>query len=117
NERYAYPRLQYSSFSEALDYITKNSEESLPVVKGDGGSYWESFNTQAARIAALGRQNEVRALSAEKISTVSSIANPRFVPVKAELQELWKKIVLMDEHTWNSSRSVSQPQHRQTIEI
>jgi alpha-mannosidase len=114
--QYAFPRLQYSSFPEALDHITGGPTKELPVVRGDGGSFWESFNTQAAKYAALGRQNEARALSAEKIATVSAIANPRVAPATGELKELWKDIVLMDEHTWDSSRSVSHPLSRQTVE-
>jgi len=116
NKRYAYPALQYSSFPEALDYIVGPLQERLPVVRGDGGSFWESFNTADARYAALQRENEARALSAEKVSTLSAMIDPRVVSDGSELRRLWKSLVLMDEHTWNSSRSVSQPRHRQTIE-
>jgi alpha-mannosidase len=116
NKRYAYPVLRYSSFPEALDYIVGSSQDRLPVVRGDGGSFWESFNTADARFAALERENEARALSAEKISTLSAVVDPAVVPDGSELRRVWKNLVLMDEHTWNSSRSVSQPRNRQTIE-
>ena len=116
NSKYAYPSLKYSCFPEALDYIVKDSQDSLPVVRGDGGSFWESFNTADAKYAALERENEARALSAEKISTVSAVVDPSSVPDQHGLQDMWRDLVLMDEHTWNSSRSVSQPRNRQTIE-
>lgn len=116
NSKYAYPRLAYSSFTEALDHIVGKSKDSLPVVRGDGGSFWESFNTADARYAALERENEARALSAEKISTLGTMVDPRVVPNQGDMQSLWKNLVLMDEHTWNSSQSVSQPRNLQTIE-
>jgi alpha-mannosidase len=116
NSKYVYPRLDYSSFSEALGHIVGNSQDSLPVIRGDGGSFWESFNTADAKYVALERENEARALSAEKLSTISTVVDARVVPNQHDLHEMWKDIVLMDEHTWNSSRSVSQPRNRQTVE-
>jgi alpha-mannosidase len=116
NKTHAYPRLRYSSFPEALDYIVGNSQESLPVVRGDGGSFWESFNTADSKYVALERENEARALSAEKISTLSAVVDPRVVPDQHGLHDMWRDLVLMDEHTWDSFRSVSQPHSRQSVE-
>ena len=72
NKIYAYPHLKYSGFAEAIGYIAGQFGDSLPVVRGDGGPYWEDGIASTARSAALERETEQRALAAEKFSTLSS---------------------------------------------
>jgi len=66
-----------------------------------------------ARSAALERENEQRALAAEKFSTVSSLVNPRLRPAAQAFKQLWNDMVLYDEHTWGDNRSVSNPQSQE----
>ena len=60
------------------------------------------------------RRNESRAPSAEKLATLSALVNPRVAADKANLDRMWTNIVLMDEHTWNSHESVSDPTSDET---
>ena len=108
NKMYAYPRLQYSGFAEAMGYIAGQFGDSIPVVRGDGGPYWEDGIASTARSAALERENEQRALAAEKFSTLSSLVNPRLRPDAEAIKELWNDMVLYDEHTWGDHRSVTE---------
>ena len=55
NKIYAYPQLKYSGFAEAIGYIAGQFGDSLPVVRGDGGPYWEDGIASTARSAALER--------------------------------------------------------------
>jgi alpha-mannosidase len=102
NQKYAYPKVQYSGFHDALEAIAQQFGGEFPTVSGDGGPYWEDGIAANAREAAMERQNESRAPSAEKLATLSSLVNPRLAADKAALDRMWKNIVLMDEHTWNS---------------
>ena len=90
NKTYAYPHLKYSGFAEAIAYIGGQFGDSIPVVRGDGGPYWEDGIASTARSAALERETEQRALGAEKFSTLSSLVNPRLHPdakaIKATLE-------------------------------
>ncbi|HTS70161.1 MAG TPA: polysaccharide lyase family protein [Terriglobia bacterium] len=115
NKTYAYPRLKYSGFAEAIGYIAGQIGDSIPVIRGDGGPYWEDGIASTARSAALERQNEERALGAEKFSTLSSLVNPRIQPDEAKLHTLWNDMVLYDEHTWGDNRSVSNPLCQEAI--
>lgn len=109
NRQYAYPRMQFSGFAEAMQHIAAQLGDSIPIVRGDGGPFWEFGNASDARYVAMERANEQRALSAEKISTVSTLTDPVVLPDQPKLNRMWRDMVLMDEHTWTADRSVSDP--------
>ena len=113
NARFISPRLVYSGFHKALRAITR-SAGALPVMRGDGGPYWEDGIASDARWAAVERRNEMRALSAEKFATVASLAVPGWRPPRGELARMWRQMFLMDEHTFNSGNSITAPGSRQT---
>ena len=113
NNTYAYPRMKYSGFAEAMAHIAGQFGDSIPVVRGDGGPYWEDGIASTARSAAVERETEQRALAAEKFSTLSSLVNPRLRPDAAALKQLWNDMVLYDEHTWGDYRAESDPQSQE----
>jgi alpha-mannosidase len=110
NKLYAYPRMQFSGFSEALEHITRQLGDAIPVVKGDGGPYWEFGNASDAAYVAIERASEHRAPSAEMFSTISTLVNPVIKPDRTRLDQLWRDMVLVDEHTWTSAVSVWDPE-------
>jgi len=114
NREFAYPKLRYSGFYEALKIIAQEFGDQIPTVSGDGGPYWEDGIASNARYAAVERRNESRATSVEKLATWSALANPRLAADKAALDTMWTNIVMMDEHTWNSHDSVSDPASEET---
>ena len=116
NKIYAYPHLRYSGFAEAIGYIAEQFGDAIPVVRGDGGPYWEDGIISTSRSAALERETEQRALAAEKFSTLSSLVNPRLQPEDETLKRLWHNMVLYDEHTWGADCSVSNPKSQETLE-
>jgi alpha-mannosidase len=115
NRLYAYPRIHFSGVAEALAYIAGQMGNSIPVIRGDGGPYWEDGAGSDAYYTALARQNEYRALSAEKFSVVSSLVNPRLRPELDALRKLWENILLFDEHTWEADRGVSDPESQTSV--
>jgi hypothetical protein len=115
NGIYAYPHLQYSGFAEALAHIARQFGDAIPVVRGDGGPYREGCIVSTARSTAVEREAEQRGLAAEKFSTLSSLVNPSLRPVGEALRRVWNDLVLYDEHTWGTDRSVSNPQSGQTV--
>ncbi|HUZ47220.1 MAG TPA: polysaccharide lyase family protein [Terriglobia bacterium] len=109
NKRYAYPKMQFSGFAEPMERIARQFGDSIPVVRGDGGPYWEFGNASDAAHVAMERTTEQRALSAEKFSTISALVNPRIQPERELLARVWRDMVLLDEHTWTFHASVSDP--------
>jgi hypothetical protein len=114
NKLYAFPHLQYSGFADALRTIARSFGESIPVVRGDGGPYWEYGIVSTARSAAIDRESEQRALAAEEFSTVSGLVDPGTRPEPEVLKRLWNNMVLYGEHTWGADRSVSDPKSEET---
>ncbi|MGB6870863.1 MAG: glycoside hydrolase family 38 C-terminal domain-containing protein [Acidobacteriaceae bacterium] len=116
NALYAYPHIQYSGFHDAMAAIAQQFGDSLPTVRGDGGPYWEDGIGSDARFAALERQNESRAPTAEKLATISTLVNPRLAVRRDDLNAMWANMVLMDEHTWTSWNSVSDPYSDEAVQ-
>src|SRR5262249_39852307 len=98
NATYAYPHVEYSGFHDALGNIAKQVATDIPTIRGDGGPYWEDGIGSDAFYAAMERENESRAPSAEKFATISTLVNPRLAVDRDILNDMWKNMVLMDEH-------------------
>jgi len=111
NKKWAYPHLQYSGFHEALTAVAAEFHGELPTVRGDGGPYWEDGIAADAFYAAMERETEARAPSAEKLATITSLVNSRMAVDKDSFHTMWKDMVLMDEHTWLSAESFSDSQN------
>jgi alpha-mannosidase len=115
NDLYAYPRMQYAGFYEALKNIATPFGNDIPTVRGDGGPYWEDGIASAAGLAAMERQNESRGPSVEQLATVNSLVSPLMGVDKQSLDRMWTNMVLMDEHTWTSHDSVSDPTSEESV--
>jgi hypothetical protein len=109
NTKWAYPRIEYRGFHDALETIREQFGDHIPTYNGDGGPYWELGIGSDAYYIAMERASESRGPSAEKLSTIASLIDPRIAVDKAALDEMWANMILMDEHTWGSAISVSDP--------
>jgi alpha-mannosidase len=110
NTKWAYPRIEYSGFYDALESIRQQFGDNIPTYSGDGGPYWELGIGSDAYFAAMERVSESRGPSAEKLLTIASLINPRIAVDKAALDDMWRNMLLMDEHTWGAANSVIDPE-------
>lgn len=115
NGRFAYPELRFSGFGEAMGQIASEARGKLPVVRGDGGPFWEDGIASDALHAALERENERRAVTAEKLGVIASLIDPRYRPSREALDCLWENVALMDEHTWGWGRSITEPHSEDSV--
>ena len=115
NKVYAYPQLAYSDFGSAIQEIADQLGDSIAVIKGDGGPYWEDGIYSDTQNAILARQDEQRAPSAEKLSTLSSLIHPNVQMERAALDRMWQNLLLFDEHTWGAWQSDSSPESKETV--
>jgi hypothetical protein len=83
NSLYAYPHLEYAGFHQALSSIAADFKGDIPVVRGDGGPYWEDGIAADALYGAIERETEARAPSAEKLATIGALVNPRIAVDKS----------------------------------
>ncbi len=110
NAKWAYPRIEYSGFHDALETIRQQFGDNIPTYSGDGGPYWELGIGSDAYYAGIERVSESRGPSAEKLLTIASLINPRITVDKAALDDMWRNMLLMDEHTWGAANSVIDPE-------
>ncbi|HLJ88336.1 MAG TPA: polysaccharide lyase family protein, partial [Candidatus Angelobacter sp.] len=107
--RYAWPRLEFSNFAEAMKEIETQFAGKIPVYRGDFGPYWEDGFTSGSLPTAIHRGNQQRILSAEKMGVIPSIFEPSLRPDKEFLSSAWKNMLLFDEHTWTFVGATTQP--------
>lgn len=115
NNVYAYPKMQYSGFYDALKNIADQFGDNIPTVRGDGGPYWEDGMAGDAYYSAMERDNESRGPSAEKLQTLSSLVNPNLASNKADIDRMWTHMILWDEHTWTASNSITDPSSLEVV--
>jgi alpha-mannosidase len=113
--RYAWPRLQFANFAEAMSNIEQQFHGKLPVFRGDFGSYWEDGFASDSFHTAMHRQNQQRILTAEKFGSIPAVLDPSLRPDESILALAWKNTLLFDEHTWTYVGATTQPDNQQTI--
>jgi alpha-mannosidase len=114
-KQYAWPRLEYSNFAEAMGEIERQFGSDIPVYRGDLGPYWEDGFGSDSKHTALHRQNQQRILSAEKLATIPALLNSELRPDHRQLAQAWNNMLLFDEHTWTYVGATTQPENVQTV--
>lgn len=113
-KEYAYPKLDFSTFADALADIERQMGADIPVYRGDFGPYWEDGYTADAAATAQHRNNQQRILSAEKMATAPPLMRPSIRPDSGLLASAWKNTLLFDEHTWTYVGATSKPDSDQS---
>jgi alpha-mannosidase len=109
-KEYAYPKLDFSTFADAMQEIEKKSGDTIPVVRGDFGPYWEDGYAADAAATAQHRANQQRILNAETMAAAVTELRPSLRPESGLLEDAWKNTLLLDEHTWTYVGATSQPE-------
>ncbi|HEX5425104.1 MAG TPA: polysaccharide lyase family protein [Candidatus Acidoferrales bacterium] len=106
NTEYAYPKFVITTFPGYFRYIDQKYGAQLDTVVGDGGPYWEDGFGSDAKYTAIDRNNQQRATSAEKLSTVAAFVDPNLAPPRKLIAGMWRSLILYAEHTFDSWDSV-----------
>lgn len=115
NGLYAFPKIIFSTFLDYMKYMEAHYGKSLPVVRGDGGPYWEDGIGTDARNAAVDRIDQQRALSAEKLSTIAALVQKTVSGPIAQIHLMWRDQVLYAEHTFTSWGGYERPRSEETV--
>ena len=115
NREFAFPHIQIATFEDYFQYVEHSFGSSLPVLKGDGGAWWEEMAASNARSAAVARRTKERALAAEKLASLAAAINPD-IPFPASLdRKIWENLLFYTEHTWGASRTWQRPESDQAV--
>ena len=115
NARYEWPRLRFSTIGEYLATVSVLADE-LPVLRGDGGSFWEDMVGAAARATAVQRENQMLLPAAEALAALTAAIDPTLRPDIEAFDRAWECQLIGAEHTWTSSRATQTPFARQSVE-
>lgn len=107
--QYEYPKLVITTFPQYFQYIDKKYGAQLATVVGDGGPYWEDGFGSDAKFTAIDRNNQQRATSAEKLSTIATFVDPNLAPPRELIASMWQDLILYAEHTFDSWNSIYSP--------
>lgn len=107
--KYAWPKLKFTAFKDAMESIEQQFGGNLPVYRGDFGPYWEDGFASDARHTEIHRENQQRILTAEKMGTIPALLNPALRPDVARMDDAWQNMLLFDEHTWTAVSATTQP--------
>ncbi len=108
--QYAWPRMVFTSFKDAMASLEQQFHGDLPVYRGDFGPYWEDGFASDALHTALHRRNQQRILSAEKMAAIPALLDPDLRPDARKLADAWHNMLLFDEHTWTAVSATTQPE-------
>ena len=114
-DRYEYPKVIVGPNAEYFRYMERTYGDNLPVVRGDGGAYWEDGAASSALETALDRRAHETASVADALFALSALRGGKATP-QGRLSALWRNILLYDEHTWGAWCSVSDPDSAQTVQ-
>lgn len=108
NETYAYPQLVPSAVSAFFREVEPLGAR-LPVVRGDGGAYWEDGCGSAAELTALARRAQADLPAAERLEALAALHDPGRRHPAQRFDDAWRALLLWDEHTWGAFLSAREP--------
>ncbi len=114
NAQWAYPKLILGRPEDFFRYIEQHFAAKIPVLRADFGAWWEDGAASSARETAMCRRAEERAVTAEMLHSLAAVLRGEPYP-KWDFDELWRNILLYDEHTWDAASSISAPTSEQTV--
>jgi hypothetical protein len=114
NAEWAYPKMIFAQPEDFYGYILKNYSNNIPVLKTDFGDWWADGAGSAAYETELSRRAEERAVTAEMLHSLASIMTGAEYP-GTNFDGLWENILLFNEHTWGASRSIGEPDSKETV--
>ncbi len=113
--RYEYPQIIPCRFAEYFRYVEEHYGSKLPVVRGDGGGYWEDGAGTDAISTAIYRQDQTRAVAADALAALDAgISRALAFPLELS-RDIWTNVMLYGEHTFVSYRGVGQPEHDEVL--
>jgi alpha-mannosidase len=111
NERYVSPKLIITSTKQFFDDFEASYKNQIPSYSGDYTEYWTDGVSSAARETAWSRSTSDQIKQTEAIWAIKDKAA---FPA-ADFDEVWKNLLLYNEHTWGAFNSVSEPENPKVI--
>jgi hypothetical protein len=120
--RFAFPRLVPGRAEDFFREVERRYGGSLPVRRGDTGTYWEDGAASTAADLALFRRAQLAARAAELLALWDARLEPRDAAAEErarrrgeERRAMWRDLLLFGEQTWGAAASVAEPDAPQSV--
>jgi hypothetical protein len=98
NENYSYPRIIVSNIGEFATKFANSYSKDLPILKGDWTSDWDILYQSDPDLISQHRKIQHQLTSAEKLSTISWILNPKQLPMSESIETAYKSLLQYSGH-------------------
>lgn len=115
NERFDWPRIRYSTISDYFRSVEHLYDE-LPLVTGDGGSFWEDGVGSGAAITAAYRRAQAALPAAEAATMLTTLVDDRMAADRVRFDAAWNALLIGCEHTWTAIHASSRPHAHSTAD-
>lgn len=116
HEQFVWPRVRFSTLTEYFDAVAEHHDD-LPVVTGDGGSFWEDGVGANAPAIARYRRAQDDLVPTETLTALTASVAAELRPDRAALDAAWDALLLGCEHTWSSAHATRRPHSHDTAEM
>lgn len=110
NERFAYPRFVVSNLNRFAEAFMAKYAAGLPVIAGDWTSDWDILHQGEAQSHVTMRQSQARLLTAEKLSTLTWLINPRQQPLGQDIAGAYQGLLMFSGHGSGLEAGLGTPQ-------
>lgn len=114
NQQFAFPRLEFGTFATYFDAVQPLLDD-LPVVRGEGGAYWEEGLGALARETSTYRRVQTALPAAEAAAVLACLADERLDIDRAELSATWDRLLIAADHTWTADNVAALPDSAQSV--
>ncbi len=105
NEHFSSPKLVITSVKQFFNDFESRYKDQIPKLTGDYTEYWTDGVSSAAKETGLSRETSDEL---KQVNTIWAIRNKPAYP-SASFDDVWKNLLLYNEHTWGAYNSVNEP--------
>ncbi|MDP6381123.1 MAG: hypothetical protein QF662_07235, partial [Phycisphaerae bacterium] len=99
NERWAYPKLIFSTNQEVFGYMEREYGDQIPTVAGDISDWWVRGTLCYPIQTALDRSTQRRLVEAETLASMARLWNPAFEYPAEKIASAYQDTIIWKEHT------------------
>src|SRR5690554_2929301 len=108
NDKFASPKLRSSLFHEFMDYIVKNYDSQLPVIRAAYPDWWTDGFGSAARETALSRSTHADMIAVEGLLSIARAKGESLsADIHSRIRHIHENLLFYDEHTFGAAESIS----------
>ncbi|HQE48704.1 MAG TPA: glycoside hydrolase family 38 C-terminal domain-containing protein [Fervidobacterium sp.] len=102
NDKWAYPKLITSTNKQFFEKIESDKYASIPEFCGDWTDWWSDGIASNAYTMGLNRKTHQLLRSVQTLHSILNFGNKKHIYPKEELDRVYEKMTLFDEHTWGA---------------